>query len=155
MNHLSLRPFWSDRERMASTPLFWQATGQFASSSDLSWVSRTRKVWEPITSCPVLGSLSGTFRRWRWWGFRRIPTRGLGSGSPEQPVHTGSGYSVTGLCCVPVEGVTSNATPRYLPERTETRDSHRDRYSRVHSSTIHSSRKTEATQVPINGRVDK
>ena len=48
-----------------------------------------------------------------------------------------------------------NPTCRYIFKRIESRISKRYLYTHVHSSTIHNSQEVEATQIPIDGWIDK
>ena len=49
----------------------------------------------------------------------------------------------------------SHSTSGYVPKRVENRDSERYLYTHIHSSIIHNSQKVEATQVSIDGWMDK
>lgn len=49
----------------------------------------------------------------------------------------------------------SNSMSRHTHKRTESRDTHRDLYTNVQSSTVHNSQKAEITQVSTNRRTDR
>lgn len=48
-----------------------------------------------------------------------------------------------------------NFTCRYLPKRTESRVSKTHMHTHVHSSITHNSQKVEASQMAMDGRLDK
>lgn len=58
---LSLRSFWSDREMGGvQATFFGRLWGILLLRWPMSWVSRMRKGWGPVTSCPIPESLSGS-----------------------------------------------------------------------------------------------